>query len=113
MNNLLNIKNITILFFITIFLLGLNLYQDYGVYFDNTYQRENALLWYSYVKSFFLEPSLSLADNLKNLIQQTNIKTINGKIKLSIKILYINYLIKKHLFNSPNKHWHERCKNKR
>ena len=85
MNNLLNIKNITILFFITIFLLGLNLYQDYGVYFDNTYQRENALLWYSYVKSFFLEPSLSLADNLKNLIQQTNIKTINNSTLPSLQ----------------------------
>ena len=67
MKNLLNIKNLTILFFITIFLLGLNLYQDYGVYFDNTYQRINALLWYSYVKSFFLEPGLLLTDNLKNL----------------------------------------------
>ena len=85
MNDLLNIKNLTILFFIIIFLLGLNLYQDYGVYFDNTYQRENALLWYSYVRAFFLEPSLSLADNLKNLIQQNNIEEISNSTLPSLQ----------------------------
>ena len=85
MKNLLNIKNLTILFFITIFLLGLNLYQDYGVYFDSTYQRINALLWYSYVKSFILEPGLSLADNLKHLIQQNNIETINNSTLPSLQ----------------------------
>ena len=74
MKNLLNIKNLTILSFIVIFLLGLNLYQDYGVYFDNTYQRINALLWYDYVKSFILEPSLSFADSLKQLIKQNDVE---------------------------------------
>ena len=85
MKNLLNIKNLIILFFITIIFLGFNLYQDYGVYFDNTYQRINAFLWYSYVKSFFLEPGLSLTNNLQNLIQQNNIETISDSTLPSLQ----------------------------
>jgi|TARA_B100001964_G_scaffold200606_1_gene227807 hypothetical protein len=71
--NLLNIKIFTVLFFIIIFLLGLNLFKDYGIYTDDLFQRNNALFWYEYVKSFILEPGLSFTGNLDNLIKQ-NIK---------------------------------------
>ena len=39
----LNIKILSILFFLIILLLGINLFQDYGIYKDDPYQRDNAL----------------------------------------------------------------------
>ena len=85
MKSLLNIKTLTILSFIIIFLLGLNLFQDYGVYFDDTYQRINALLWYDYIKSFILEPGLSFANNLEHLIKQNNVEIINNSTLPSLQ----------------------------
>ena len=43
-----------ILFFIVIFLLGISLYQDYGISLDEKFHRENALFWYNYSKGFIL-----------------------------------------------------------
>ena len=71
--NLLSIKILTIFFFIIIFLLGLNLFKDYGIYTDDLFNRNNALFWYDYVKSITLEPGSSFSINLETLIKQ-NIK---------------------------------------
>ena len=79
--NLLNIKIYTSIFFVIIFLLGVCVFRDYGIYTDDLYQRNNALFWYDYVKSIVLEPSLSLANNLDNLIDQKlidEVKIINS-----------------------------------
>ena len=70
MKNLFNTKILTILFFIIILLIGLNSFQDYGIYFDNTFRRINALFWYDYVKSFVLEPGMSFANHLEYLIKE-------------------------------------------
>ena len=50
--NLSSTNIITILFFIVIFLLGISLYQDYGISLDEKFHRENALFWYNYSKGF-------------------------------------------------------------
>ena len=94
MKNLLNTKILTILFFSIIFLLGLNSFQDYGVYFDNTFRRINALFWYDYVKSFVLEPGMSFANHLEYLIKEKEyvIKQIRlwNEKKLNLIIKKIN-----------------------
>ena len=86
--NLLNIKIFTSIFFVIIFLLGASVFRDYGIYTDDLYQRNNALFWYDYVKSIVLEPSLSLANNLDNLIDQKlidEVKIINSSTMPSLQ----------------------------
>ena len=72
MKNLLNIKIYTSFFFVIIFLLGANVFKDYGIYTDDLFQRSNAFFWYEYVKIFVLEPSLSFENNLDKLISQNS-----------------------------------------
>ena len=75
--NLLNIKIFIILIFIIFFLIGINSFQDFGIYIDDPWRRSNDLFWYNYVKSLFLNPNLSFADNLDKLLNEN----INNKIK--------------------------------
>jgi len=82
--NLINVKILSILFFIIIFLLGINLFQDYGIYTDDTYQRNNAFFWYNYVKSFVFDPSLIFSNSLENLIS-SEIKKINSSTNPSLQ----------------------------
>ena len=83
MKNLLDTKILTILFFSIIFLLGLNSFQDYGVYFDNTFRRINALFWYDYLKSFVLEPGMSFDNHLEYLIKEKEYVKNDVEITLS------------------------------
>ena len=66
-----------IIFFVLIYLLGLNVFKDYGIYLDDEYQRENAFFWYNYIKNFLFDPSLSLNVHLENLIDG-KIEVINS-----------------------------------
>jgi len=71
--NLLNINVLAILFFILIFLLGIKLYQDYGISLDETFHRDNASFWYIYSKGFILELWSLILNNSESFIPQ-NIK---------------------------------------
>ena len=42
------------LFFLIIFLLGLNVYKDYGLNLDDEWYRKNGELYYLYIKNLFL-----------------------------------------------------------
>ena len=57
-----------IFFFAFIYLLGLNIFKDYGIYADDEYQRNNAFAWYTYIKSFAIELNLSFIGNLEKLV---------------------------------------------
>ena len=59
-----NNKNIiTFLVFFAIFLVGINIYQDYGATLDDEIYRKNGELYYKYVKSFFFSKNSSLNDS--------------------------------------------------
>ena len=57
-----------IFFFAFIYLLGLNIFKDYGIYADDEYQRNNAFAWYTYIKSFAIELNFSFIGNLEKLV---------------------------------------------
>ena len=40
-----NLNVLKIIFFGSIYLLGLNIFKDYGIYLDDEYQRENSFFW--------------------------------------------------------------------
>ena len=64
-------KNIfTTLLFLIIFLLGISIFQDYGISFDEKFHRDNGSFWYKYSKSFLFEPDSSNVHNSNNLIKQ-------------------------------------------
>ena len=71
--NLLNIKIFIILIFIIFFLIGVNSFQDFGIYTDDPWRRTNDLFWYNYVKSLFLSTNLSFADNLDKLLNENKL----------------------------------------
>ena len=58
-----NLNLLKISFFILIYSLGLNIFKDYGIYTDDEYQRNNAFVWYSYVKTFVTELNFSFNSN--------------------------------------------------
>ena len=48
-------------------MIGLNSFQDYGIYTDDSWRRVNDLFWYEYVKIFVLDPTASISSNLEIL----------------------------------------------
>lgn len=83
-NKRLNQNVINLIFFLIIYYIGFALYKDYGIYLDDTYQRNNANFWYKYVKSLILDPSLSFNIRLNDLISG-DIKTINSSTLPSLQ----------------------------
>ena len=73
----LNIKILSILFFLIILLLGINLFQDYGIYKDDPYLWDNALFWYNYVKNFVLDSSVEFFNSFENQISQISKYQVN------------------------------------
>jgi len=71
---------VSLIFFVLLYLLGLNIFKDYGIYLDDEYQRNNAFFWYNYLKSIALNlgmsPTLILDSLINNKIQIINSSTI-------------------------------------
>ena len=71
---------VSLIFFVLLYLLGLNIFKDYGIYLDDEYQRNNAFFWYNYLKSIALNlgmsPTLILDSLINNIIQIINLSTI-------------------------------------
>ena len=68
--NTLKLKHLSILFFFTIFLLGVLLFKDYGVSLDERFHRNNALFWHDYVKSFITGTNSSSVNESINLLKE-------------------------------------------
>ena len=47
------------LIFLIFFIIGVNVYKDYGISFDEYYHRENGKLYYYFLKGFFINLDLS------------------------------------------------------
>lgn len=78
--NLLSVKILTILIFAIFFLIGINSFQDYGIYTDDPWRRANDHFWYDYIKRVILNPSLFFTDNLKISLSESlynEVKNIN------------------------------------
>ena len=68
---------VSIVFFVSLYLLGLSIYKDYGIYLDDEYQRNNAFFWYNYIKNVLLNLGTSPISILDSLISN-DIQTINS-----------------------------------
>ena len=68
--NTLKNKNISIPFFLIIFLLGILLFKDYGVSLDERFHRNNALFWHDYIESLFNDNVSSKSKQSINLIDE-------------------------------------------
>ena len=65
------------LFFLIIFLLGINVYKDYGLNLDDEWYRKNGELYYQYLKNLFLTKGYfvdieTLSIQKKDMAQQYN-----------------------------------------
>ena len=87
--SILNIKILSILFFLIILLLGINSFQDYGIYKDGPWQRDNALFWYNYVKNFVLDPSPAFFNNFEDQISQISPYHLYNQHHL---VYFVNFL---------------------
>ena len=59
--------------FLIFFIIGLNVYKDYGISFDETHHRENGRLYYYFLKGFFINLDLSekvFVSDIKAAIQE-------------------------------------------
>jgi len=59
--------------FLIFFLIGLNVYKDYGISFDENFHRETGRLYYYFLKGFFVNLDLSekvFVSDIKTAIQQ-------------------------------------------
>ena len=68
MKKIINIKLISILFFITFLLIGLFIYQDFGISLDEKHHRENAFFWYTYSKDLLNEIYFSIINPSKYIL---------------------------------------------
>jgi ABC-type transport system substrate-binding protein len=71
---------VSVVFFVSIYLLGLSVFKDYGIYIDDEYQRNNAFFWYNYIKNIAINlgtsPTTILESLINNDIQIINSSTI-------------------------------------
>ena len=77
--NSFNIKNLTIIFFIFVFFVGLSIFKDYGISLDEQFHKDNASFWHKYIKAYILDSNSSIARESESLIEQ-NIKKGEGFI---------------------------------
>ena len=59
--------------FLIFFVIGLNVYKDYGISFDETHHREAGRLYYYFLKGFFVNLDLSekvFVSDIKTVIQE-------------------------------------------
>jgi hypothetical protein len=71
--------------FLIFFVIGLNVYKDYGISFDEDFHRETGRLYYYLLKSFFINLDLSekaFVSDIKTAIQEFPL--IEGRLRLSI-----------------------------
>ncbi len=73
------------LIFLIFFAIGLNVYKDYGISFDENFHRETGKLYYYLLKSFFINLDLSekaFVSDIKTAIQEFPL--IEGRLRVSI-----------------------------
>jgi len=104
----LKLKHLSILFFFTVFLLGILLFKDYGVSLDERFHRNNALFWHDYVKSFISDTNSSAVNESINLLKE-RIKTKGNFVSgvpsiqpVPLAILYEFFVEAANLKNSKN-----------
>ena len=71
--------------FLIFFVIGLNVYKDYGISFDENFHRETGKLYYYLLKSFFINLDLSekaFVSDIKTAIQEFPL--IEGRLRVSI-----------------------------
>ena len=58
---------ILFLVFLSLFTIGLSFYKDFGISIDENYHRESGKLYYSYIKSFFIESNIQESVSLNDV----------------------------------------------